>query len=590
MIDRSVAVYLQEGFDSLSIPAGWSINQILGPIATWSVTATGTNPPIPPYSGSGQAKFNSYDAGPGEEARLTTPAIDLSAAVDPFLAFQMYHDKEFFTSLDSVYIEVSTSDSINGPWTIVHGLQRPRANNGWEKEAISLLAWIGASRVFVSLRGVSKFGNNIFVDEFRIADTSFHDIGAIALSNTGVLTSNRSFTAKRGNSRLNELSNKKPTPHVPALPRNILRYSSQVLSFDVIVQNFGTFSESTYEISWSVDSLAQTPVSNTMLLQRSELDTLILDWLSPSPGMHLITAWTSLNTDSNNSNDTARLTVQVLDSSVIFFEGFNTPTFPPAGWTVINRDEGIEVPWFRDSTILFLPFEGIGFAANNFLRTNGSYLDDYLITPAIPGVAQTGNVDSIVFWARSVFHPPPDPNYPDSLMILVSTSGVDTSSFTILLDYFEVPKTGWVRFGYPLTGLVPQNSTVHVAFRYLHYDGGLLGSSSDAIGIDAVNFIRQLPTTRREENPLPTSFLLSQNYPNPFNPTTSIEYQVPQRDHVSIKIFDLLGREVATLVNDIQEPGTHVVSWDASSVAGGVYFYRLHSNGFMLTRKMVLLR
>jgi hypothetical protein len=583
----SSAVYLQEGFNAAGLPAGWSVHQISGTLAAWSATGTGTNPPVPPYSGSGQAKFNSYDALAGEQARLTTPAIDLSSAVDPFLALHMYHDKEFISDLDSVYIEVSTSDSINGPWTVMRGLQRARANNGWKKEAVSLFTWIGASRVFVSLRGVSKFGNNIFVDEVRIADTSFHDIGAIRLSETGALFAS---TAKHNISKPNASLSKGPTSFDPGLPRTSLPFSSQALSLEVIVQNFGTFTESSYQTSWTVDSLTQMPVGNTAPLPRSQRDTLTLDWINPSAGMHVITAWTSLSTDSNHSNDTTRLAVQVLDSSVILFEGFNDLTFPPAGWTVINRDGGQGPPWFRDSTILFLPFEGTGFAADNFQRANGTYLDDYLITPAIPGVGQSGNVDSIVFWSRSVFHAPPDANYPDSLMVLVSTSGVDTSSFTIVLDYFEVPKTGWMRSGYQLTGLVPQNSTVNVAFRYLHYDGGSSGSSSDAIGIDAVQFIRQLPTARREEKPLPASFLLSQNYPNPFNPTTVIEYHMPQRTHVSLKILDLLGRDVATLVDGIQEAGSHVATWDGNNIASGVYFYRLHSDRFMQTRKMVLLR
>src|SRR3990172_895262 len=97
--DRTNPTYLQQGFDSSGIPPGWSTHQISGPLAAWSIVGTGTNPPVSPYSGSGQAKFNSYDAGSGEQARQTSPAVNLASATDPFLVFFMYHEDEFLTAL-----------------------------------------------------------------------------------------------------------------------------------------------------------------------------------------------------------------------------------------------------------------------------------------------------------------------------------------------------------------------------------------------------------------------------------------------------------------------------------------------------------
>jgi tetratricopeptide (TPR) repeat protein len=83
---------------------------------------------------------------------------------------------------------------------------------------------------------------------------------------------------------------------------------------------------------------------------------------------------------------------------------------------------------------------------------------------------------------------------------------------------------------------------------------------------------------------------IMQNYPNPFNPATTISYQIPRANHISLKIFDVLGREVATLVDEIQEPGYKSVYWDASAVASGVYFYRLQVGDFVQTRKLLVLR
>ncbi|MBI5472969.1 MAG: T9SS type A sorting domain-containing protein [Ignavibacteriae bacterium] len=86
----------------------------------------------------------------------------------------------------------------------------------------------------------------------------------------------------------------------------------------------------------------------------------------------------------------------------------------------------------------------------------------------------------------------------------------------------------------------------------------------------------------------PQTFALHQNYPNPFNPTTEIRYQTSEVRYVSLKVYDLLGREVATLVNEVKPPGTYTVQWDASNQASGVYFYQLRAGGFAETRKLIL--
>jgi hypothetical protein len=91
---------------------------------------------------------------------------------------------------------------------------------------------------------------------------------------------------------------------------------------------------------------------------------------------------------------------------------------------------------------------------------------------------------------------------------------------------------------------------------------------------------------------------LEQNYPNPFNPTTAISYQLSAVSPVTLKVFDVLGRDVATLVNEVRQPGVYTVRWDASSFPSGVYFYslqaRLASGGqagdFGSTRKMLLIK
>ncbi len=87
---------------------------------------------------------------------------------------------------------------------------------------------------------------------------------------------------------------------------------------------------------------------------------------------------------------------------------------------------------------------------------------------------------------------------------------------------------------------------------------------------------------------LPLTFALYQNYPNPFNPATSIQFETPSPGFVSLKIFNVLGQEVATLVNGVLDAGTHSVKWNGEHVSSGVYVYRLQSGTFTATRKLVL--
>ena len=103
------------------------------------------------------------------------------------------------------------------------------------------------------------------------------------------------------------------------------------------------------------------------------------------------------------------------------------------------------------------------------------------------------------------------------------------------------------------------------------------------------NMLNVTATAVMEPN-APVRFGLSDNYPNPFNPTTAISYQLSALSDVTLKVYDVLGREVATLVNEIERPGHYEVQFDGSRFASGVYFYRLVAEGQIITKKMVLMK
>jgi len=107
---------------------------------------------------------------------------------------------------------------------------------------------------------------------------------------------------------------------------------------------------------------------------------------------------------------------------------------------------------------------------------------------------------------------------------------------------------------------------------------GILYGDTSVVGINHIG------------NKIPNSFSLSQNYPNPFNPVTKIKFDIAKSGDVKLIIYSVLGRKITTLVNEQLKPGTYEVEWDASNYPGGVYFYKLITNDYTETRKMVLVK
>ncbi|MBL0174419.1 MAG: T9SS type A sorting domain-containing protein [Ignavibacteria bacterium] len=107
---------------------------------------------------------------------------------------------------------------------------------------------------------------------------------------------------------------------------------------------------------------------------------------------------------------------------------------------------------------------------------------------------------------------------------------------------------------------------------------------------EIVDFIYDVRTTGVRGPANPTSIVLEQNFPNPFNPATTLTFSVPTALTVSLRVYNLLGQDIATLVNGKVEAGTHTVDFDASALPSGTYYYRLQSGSTVLTRTMTLMK
>jgi hypothetical protein len=123
------------------------------------------------------------------------------------------------------------------------------------------------------------------------------------------------------------------------------------------------------------------------------------------------------------------------------------------------------------------------------------------------------------------------------------------------------------------------------------YTGRLtIAGNTPDVGIVRLALRTSNPVSVGEPGEIPVAFVLEQNYPNPFNPTTAIRFQISDYGLVTLKVYDVLGQEVATLVNEARPPGIYSVQWDASGMASGVYFYRLRSGDFAAIRKLLILK
>jgi hypothetical protein len=130
----------------------------------------------------------------------------------------------------------------------------------------------------------------------------------------------------------------------------------------------------------------------------------------------------------------------------------------------------------------------------------------------------------------------------------------------------------------------------HLFSFYMGYYSGCGYYPSTNDGDNFSNYRKSVSDINKNSNKTPTSYSLNQNYPNPFNPVTKINFELPKSGLVTLKVYDVLGKEVSTLVNEIRKAGDYSIDFNGSALSSGVYFYKIEANGYTDMKKMMLIK
>ncbi|MCZ7601868.1 MAG: YCF48-related protein [Melioribacteraceae bacterium] len=263
------------------------------------------------------------------------------------------------------------------------------------------------------------------------------------------------------------------------------------------------------------------------------------------------------------------------EQRVVLDEKFDGAQFPPNSWT-INQTH-------QTNTWIAGNITDHNFSSIDPTNVNSAYCpwiaadqDEWLITPSFALATGAATIEFYsgysTAWLSSA-----------TLKLLISIDGG-----TNWTQIWEADNDGqpwsWRYQNVDITQYA-NNPNMKLAWQYVGNDG-------DVAAIDNVKLTGFVTVTEIEEDieRIPLQYELSQNYPNPFNPSTKISYSIPNSGKVKLVIYDVLGREVKTLVNQEQHAGTYTVDFNAERLSSGVYFYRLTSGQFSETRKLLLLR
>jgi len=275
------------------------------------------------------------------------------------------------------------------------------------------------------------------------------------------------------------------------------------------------------------------------------------------------------------------------DTSTIYTQGVYISVGTPASTVVLDDNAGNFANWTAGGTAATWNTSTAQShsAPSSFTESpSGNYPAncDLQMTLTTPLNIATNPVVSLSFWHRYVT----ELDY-DYCKVEVSSDG--GASWQLVTQYTG-SMTTWTQQTFDISSYANGSTNLKVRFR-LTSDAGI---QSDGWYVDDIVITKYcvgtIVGTSENNSGIPKQFALEQNFPNPFNPATVIKYQVPKASNVKISIFDILGKEVATLINGKVEAGYHQVEFNGSNFASGLYLYKIEADGFTDVKKMILVK
>jgi len=559
--------------ETFTNPVDWTvlIENAVGGTALWGLD-TARNPDG--LAGNTIAKANFFSASIGRREVLRSPELDLTGLTNPIVNFYVAY-RTFATEQDSLEVVVSTDGGLTffsastiynkadlsvpslATLTALTTLYRPTDQIQYRHETISLANVAGNTNVVIGFRAKSRFGNNLWLDNVIVSDAD-----GLCTDNViapGPYNCNSAVTVDFLTVGL----------VAPVLVNNDNISINKSLSENSFVGNFVST-----EGSLVVNSGIQTdnPTGGTLQVAQYDNDASVQgagiapNTTATAPDGTIFTPdvvyqdfWFNLTYTGNDKLGYANYEIDIDFTPLVF-----------------NNSDKVYIVKRTDRTGQWVALNTT--RTGNILTAAG--LNDFSDF-AIAGDSVNNPLPVELTSFTSII------NRRDVTLNWTTAKETNNSGFDI-----ERNSNGtWSKVG-NVTG----NGTSSTPNSYSFSDRGL-ASGSYSYRLKQIDFngnFEYFNLSNEVNIGIPSKFELSQNYPNPFNPSTTINYDLPFDSKVSIKLFDMSGKEVATLVNETRVAGYYTVNFNASNLSSGVYFYRISAEGsgnnFTATKKMMLLK
>ncbi|HMS65959.1 MAG TPA: T9SS type A sorting domain-containing protein [Ignavibacteria bacterium] len=555
--------------------SGWSVNQTGN---LWYLGFAGVNPTGAVNNLAIVCNFYNFPSVTGPTGMIISPVLDMSSLTKPVLNFYVAY-RTHTAQNDSLIVMISTnggSTFTNTPVpykkafnstpslaTISPNTNQyvPSAASQWRLETIDLSAYAGMNNVKIAFKGRNANGNDLWIDDFIVSDADVY------CSNT--FTSPGSYTCN-GLLRVNMSS-------VGLLSNNVSE-SDQLNSGNerLISSSEKIFLPNSKSTNVILNNQTDNPAGGVLSVTQRNNET------PPSQSSPVI----NVNTTAVNPGST------ITNPNVIYQDYWFTVSYTGNDYLGnATYNLAIDVTYFTNRSNLYIIQRADQTGPWTCLNTSVS-LDEVFTT----GLTSFGD---FALAGDSVTQPLPVElssfvsviNNNDVTLNWSTVSEINNSGFDVERSSVQNGSGQWSK-----VGSVSGNGTTDIT-NYYSFTDKALNSGRYSYRLKQIDFngnFEYFNLSNEVNIGIPVKFSLSQNYPNPFNPSTKINYEMAFDGNVSLKIFDISGKEVASVVNDYRPAGFYTVNFNGSSLSSGMYFYRIsvdgNGNNYSAVKKMILVK